>query len=92
MNTQTLKYIEQLFVTKQILIPKNGKNYNFEYNGYKVLIKYIQQKLQGRHFCRSQKSLKYKNCRNFENTVFRCLGFQMYTLKTVLCIIQPAHS
>ena len=92
MNTQTLKYIEQLFVTKQILIPKNGKNYNFEYNGYKVLIKYFQQKLQGRHFCRSQKSLKYKNCRNFENTVFRCLGFQMYTLKTVLCIIQHAHS
>ena len=40
-NTQTSKDIEQCFVTKQIIVPKNSKSYNFGYNGYKALIKCI---------------------------------------------------
>ena len=49
---------------------KNSKNYNFGYNGYTALIKYIYQKLQVRHFHRLQKTLKYENCLNFEKTTF----------------------
>ena len=35
------RYSTKQIVTKQILVPKNSKNYNFGYIGYKALIKYI---------------------------------------------------
>ena len=35
------KNIELLFVTKQIIVPKNSKYYDFGYNDYEALIKYI---------------------------------------------------
>ena len=35
------KNIKQLFVTKQIIVPKNSKYYDFGYNDYEALIKYI---------------------------------------------------
>ena len=80
----------------------DSKNYSFEYNGYKALIKYIKQKLQIKHFSCSQKTLKFKNCLNFEKIAFwwlwvssrlsiwLCLHLQLWfnTLKTVLPIIQ----
>ena len=67
------KDIEQLFVIKQIIVPKNSKYYNFGYNSYKALIKHIYQKLQVRHFRRSRKTLKYENCLNFEKLPFDVL-------------------
>ena len=35
------KNIKQLYVTKQIIVPKNSKYYDFGYNDYEALIKYI---------------------------------------------------
>ena len=38
---KNLKRYGATFVTREIIVPKNSKNYNFSYNGYKALIKYI---------------------------------------------------
>ena len=38
---KNLKRYGRTFVTREIIVPKNSKNYNFGYNGYKALIKYI---------------------------------------------------